>query len=148
VEPIEATPAPEPLVPGPASVLRSFDAYGPSREAIRQRFRRNFFDDDSPKGECVEPLTLEILLTSDEAEVGGVLPIRVPTFRTCPLCDGSGSDWGFPCLFCGTEGLIEEEREMRLKISPGIRDNSVFGLPISGLGVHNFYLRVLIRIGR
>jgi DnaJ-class molecular chaperone len=149
VEPVEASPAPapEPLVPEPVSVLRSFDTYRPSKDAIRQRFRRNYGDVEPAKGETVEPLTLEILLHTDEAERGGVLPIRVPTFRACPLCEGSGSDWGFPCLFCGTEGLIEEEREVRLKILPGICDNSLFELPISGLGIHNFYLRVLIRIG-
>jgi len=147
-EPVDATPAPEPLVPGPVSVLRSFDTYGPSRDAIRQRFLRNFVTDDPPKGEGVEPLNLEIRLTPEEAKQGGLLPIHVPTFRSCPLCDGSGKDGGFSCLFCGTEGMIEEEREVRLKICPGIHDNSLFDLPISGLGIHNFYLRVLIRIGR
>jgi DnaJ-class molecular chaperone len=137
----------EPIIPEPASVLRSFDTYGPSRDAIRQRFRENFAGEEPPKGETVEPLTLEILLTPDEAERGGVLPIGVPTFRSCPLCEGTGDDWGFPCLFCGTEGLIEEEQQVRLRIAPGVRDNSLFELPISGLGVHNFYLRVLIRVG-
>jgi DnaJ-class molecular chaperone len=144
-----ATEAPvEPVVPEPVSLFRDFHRFSPSREEIHRRFRANFDPLGGSKGERIEPLNLEIILTPEEAARGGSLPVAVPVFRRCPLCDGTGDDWGFSCLLCSGEGLLEEESTVRLHIEPGVRDNSVFELPIDGLGIHNFYLRIILRISR
>jgi DnaJ-class molecular chaperone len=146
VEP-EVEPA-EPLVPEPVSLFRDFHRFGPSREEIHRRFRSNFEPLGGSKGERIEPLNVELILTPEEVARGGSLPIAVPVFRSCPLCDGTGDDWGFACLLCSGNGMLEEEATVRLHIEPGVRDNSVYELPISGLGIHNFYLRVILRISR
>ena len=138
---------PEPLVPEPVSVYRDFERYGPSLAEIRRRFRRNFHRLEAAKREGVEPLTLEIVLSPDEAARGGTLPIAVPVYRTCPLCEGTGADAGFPCLSCGAEGLYESSAVVELQIPPRVPDASIYEVPIEGLGIHNFGLRIEIRIG-
>jgi DnaJ-class molecular chaperone len=48
----------------------------------------------------------------------------------------------FPCLACGQEGTIEEEQIVRVRIPPMARSGSVFEMPLQGLGIHNFLLRL------
>jgi len=139
-------PRPEPLVPEPMSALRGFQTIHPSFEALFERFRRNFTGIGVPKGERLEGLNVELLLSADEAARGGVASIGVPVFYPCPVCGGSGRDWLFPCTSCQEQGMIEEEETVRVQIPPLVRDGTILEVPIRGLGIHNFYLRLDIRI--
>lgn len=139
-------PAPEPLVPEPVSVLRGFQTISPSPEALFERFRRNFTDLGVPKGERLEGLNAGVLLSPDEAARGGIVSLGVPVFYPCPVCGGSGRDWLFPCTYCLEQGMIEEEKTVRISLPPLVRDGSIVEVPIRGLGIHNFYLRLHIRI--
>jgi molecular chaperone DnaJ/curved DNA-binding protein len=42
--------------------------------------------------------------------------------------------------------MVEEEETINLNIPAKVRSGSIFEIPLGGLGIHNFYLRVLIRI--
>jgi molecular chaperone DnaJ/curved DNA-binding protein len=42
--------------------------------------------------------------------------------------------------------MVEEEETVRIRIPPMVRDGTILEVPIRGLGIHNFYLRVYIRI--
>jgi molecular chaperone DnaJ/curved DNA-binding protein len=42
--------------------------------------------------------------------------------------------------------MVEEEKTVRLYIPPMVRDGAVMETPIQGLGIHNFYLHLAIRI--
>ena len=42
--------------------------------------------------------------------------------------------------------MIEEEETVRVQIPPLVRDGTILEVPIRGLGIHNFYLRLHIRI--
>jgi molecular chaperone DnaJ/curved DNA-binding protein len=53
----------------------------------------------------------------------------------------------FPCSICDGEGLIEEQERVRVLVPPMVADGSVMSIPLRGLGVHNFYLRLQIRVG-
>ncbi|HYS42653.1 MAG TPA: hypothetical protein VEM32_01625 [Geobacteraceae bacterium] len=94
----------------------------------------------------MEGLNVELLLSADEAARGGVASIGVPVFYPCPVCGGSGRDWLFPCTYCQEQGMIEEEETVRVQIPPLVRDGTILEVPIRGLGIHNFYLRLHIRI--
>lgn len=139
---------PEPLVPEPASIFEAPEDVRPSFEEMFNRFVRNFTGTGVPKAETEEGLNIEVVLTPEEAMRGGVLPVGVPLFETCPTCGGTGEDWLFPCLDCGTQGLIERRETVRIRIPPSVRPGAVFEVPLRGLGVHNFYLRVHILVGR
>ena len=99
--------------PDPFSVLHGETRYGPSLDAIRDRFVRDFSARHVPKAERAEGLNLEVVLSSEEAFRGVVLPIDVPTLDVCLL-----------------------------RIPPGVRPGSLFEVPLDHLGIHHFYLRV------
>jgi DnaJ-class molecular chaperone len=149
-EPIFSRPAskPEPLVPEMMSVLRDFETIRPSFEPLFERFLRNFTRENIPKGERLESLNVEVILSPEEAAGGVAIPVGVPVFYNCRQCGGSGRDWLFPCIDCNAQGIIEAEETVRVYIPPMVPDRAIIEVPIHGLGIHNFYLRLHIRISR
>jgi molecular chaperone DnaJ len=137
---------PEPLIPKKMSVLHDFRTFRPSFESLFDRFVRNFTGEGIPKGERLASLNVEVILTPDEAAKGITLSIRIPVFFDCPQCGGSGRDWLFPCIDCNAQGIIEGEKTVQVPIPPMVRDRTIIELPIHGLGIHNFYLCLHIRI--
>ena len=118
------------------------DTARPSFAAMHGRFRRNFTGVGVPKSEHREGLNVDVLLTPEEGRWGCLLPIGVPVFRRCPQCHGSGRDWLFPCPACGQRGTIEAEEIVRVRIPPTAFSGSIFEMPLQGLGIHDFYLRL------
>lgn len=147
-DPIFSRPQPEPLIPRRRSVLRDFETIRPGFEPLFERFVRNFTGENIPKAERLEALNVELLLSPEEAAGGVTVPVDVPVFYRCPQCGGSGREWLFPCLDCGGQGIIEEEETVRIRVPAMIRDRAVVEVPIHGLGIHNFFLRLYIRISR
>jgi molecular chaperone DnaJ len=149
-EPIFSRPASraEPLVPETMSVLRDFETIRPSFEPLFERFLRNFTGERIPKGERLESLNVEVILSPEEAAGGVAIPVGVPVFFNCRQCGGSGRDWLFPCIDCNAQGIIEAEETVRVYLPSKVRDRSIIEVPIHGLGIHNFYLRLHIRISR
>ena len=143
---VEPQRQPEPLVSTPLSVLHGFQEMHPSGAALVERLLRNFTGLGIPKGEQREGLQVEIILTPEEAVRGGILPLGVPVFSPCPACGGSRRAWLFPCTYCREQGMVEEEQIVRIHLPPMVRDGTIVEMPISGLGIHNFYLRLAIRI--
>ena len=139
---------PEPLIPETMSVLHDFETIRPSFEPLFERFLRNFTGERIPKAERLEALNVEVILSPEEAAMGVDVPVAVPVFYTCHQCCGSGRDWLFPCIGCNAQGIIEEEETVRVPIPSMIHDRAVIEVPIHGLGIHNFYLRLHVRISR
>lgn len=137
----------EPITAQPPSFFACPESIRPSFDELFDRYVRNFAGIGVPKAEREEALNLEVVLTPEEASRGGILPLGAPVFHECPVCRGSSEDWPFPCLECHAQGLIEQQEIIRIRIPPGIRPSTVFELPLRGLGVHNFYLRVHVLIG-
>ncbi len=143
--PPSTAPAPaaaEPLTREPFSILHGEARYRPSWEELRDRFVRNFTGIGVPKGEAAQGLNLEVILSTEEAARGVVLPVEVPTFEACPFCGGTGHDWEFTCASCGGDGVTEHGRPVRLRIPPMVTPGSLYEIPLDRMGVHNFYLRV------
>jgi molecular chaperone DnaJ len=138
----------EPLIPERRSVLHDFQTLRPSFESLLDRFVRNFTGEQIPKGERLESLNVEVLLSRDEADWGVTVPVGVPVFYRCPECGGSGRVALFPCLDCHAQGIVEGEETVTVRIPPITADRAVFEVPIHGLGIHNFYLRLHVRISR
>lgn len=131
---------PRPIFRDPASVHPSFDA-------MRERWMRNFTGFGAPKSEHLEGLNLEVRLSPEEALRGGDLPVSAPVFRICPVCQGSGRDWLYPCLRCREEGVVEAQATVRVRIPPMVRPGTVIEVPLDGFGIHNFYIRVHVLPG-
>ena len=138
----------EALVPQPMSLLHDFETIRPSFEPLFERFLRNFTEERVPKSERLESLNVEVILSPEEAARGVVVPVAVPVFYTCIQCHGSGRDWLFPCVNCNAQGIIENEKPVRVYIPRMVADGTLIEVSIHGLGIHNFYLRLHIRISR
>jgi DnaJ-class molecular chaperone len=99
-----------------------------------------------PKAERPEGLTFELILTPDEAVRGVEVPIALPRVESCHECGGIGRVWLFPCASCGGQRVIVTERIVRIQIPPLVRPESVIEVPLHGVGIHNLYLRLHVRI--
>jgi DnaJ-class molecular chaperone len=140
--------SPGPLIRQPISVLRDFETIRPSFESLYERFLRNFTGERVPKAERLQCLNVELILSPEETIPGGIVPVTVPVFFACPQCNGTGRDGFFPCMNCNARRVIEGERTVRLSIPPWVSDRTIIEVPIHGLGIHNFYLCLQIRISR
>lgn len=147
-EPIFAGPVSraEPLVPEPVSIMRDFLSISQPIDSLFERIFRNFTHAGVPKAERPEGLTMELILNPEEALAGGRVPISIPVLYPCPSCKGSGREWPYTCSQCMGRGMVEEEEQVILHVPPRVASGTVFEIPLSGLGVHNFYLRVVMRV--
>jgi DnaJ-class molecular chaperone len=137
---------PEPLIPEPMSILHDFGVIRPSFDALRRHVLRNVTGQGTPKAERVDSLTVEVHLTPYEARQGVKIPVGIPVFVRCAVCGESGREWLAQCLTCRGQGFVETQQTINVRIPPNVRDGAVFEAPLHGLGIHNLYLRLNIRI--
>jgi hypothetical protein len=100
----------------------------------------------TPKGEQVEGLNLEVILSPDEARRGGVLSRGVPVFASCTRCAGTGHTWGVACLVCMGQGMRVQEGMVTVCIPPQMRHGTMIEMPLRGRGLHNLYLCLRIAV--
>jgi len=141
-------PRPEFRAPRPLSLLREFSSIRPSFEALYERFVRNFTKRQVPKGERIQGLNVDLLLSPEESTQGGSVAVRVPVFFACPQCDGSGRNWLFPCTNCAACGIIETENTIFVRIPSMLSERPAVDVPLHGLGIDNLFLRFHTRIWR
>ena len=147
-EPIIVGPAPQSLslVPQPLSILKGVQTVYPSPEELFAQVRSNFTRAEGPDEESVRNLTLQVILSPEEAAKGGIACVGVPVFYPCPVCGGSGRDWLFSCTSCQERGMVAEEESVRVYIPPLVRDDTRIEVPVRGLGIHNLCLHLCIRV--
>ena len=130
----------------PMWLLREPLAVRPSFDALLERVFRNFTGIGVLKTEGPERLTVEAILTPEEAARGVEVPIAVPRAESCFECGGSGRVWLFPCAACRGQGRMVTERIVRIPVPPLMRPESIIEMPLPWLGIHNLYLRLYVRI--
>jgi molecular chaperone DnaJ len=90
-------------------------------------------------------LSGEILLTREEAQAGGILPLEVPVSATCQACDGTGGPL-FDCDRCFGEGKISRRLPVPVSIPPGVRNGEVFQVATDDPALPSIFLTVHIRL--
>ena len=134
-------------LPEAMSILRTLCIKDAPFEAALARVSGRLTAAEVDRKEYCEPLNTAVLVSADEAIHGGVILLAVPSCSPCDRCGGSGHEGLFPCALCDGEGLIEEQETVRVRLLPMVGDGTVVNVPLRGLGVHNFYLRLHIRVG-
>ena len=134
-------------VPLAVRVLRSVFVKDAPFEAALARVSGSLTTAEVISDEYCHGLNTAVVLSPAEAVQGGIIILAVPSCSPCGKCGGSGRDGLFPCTTCDGEGLIEEQETVRVQVWPPVSDGTVMNVPLRGLGVHNFYLRLHIRIG-
>lgn len=114
-------------------------------EEIMDRFFGNFWQNEIPRWERPGNLSAEVILSRDEARRGGILPIDVPVFQTCPFCRGTGYLRLFPCAHCREQGIVETRRTVSLRIPPGTTDATTVEIPVGGAFPFSVFVR--LRVG-
>ncbi|MEW6158641.1 MAG: DnaJ domain-containing protein [Verrucomicrobiota bacterium] len=128
------------------SLLRSFDRFAPSFDELFDRLWMNFENVSHPKSETVESLTVEVILTPEEALAGGSVRIGVPAHATCGVCGGYGSTGPYECWRCEGHGALTAEYPVEVQFPAGIVDGSAMRISLTQFGIENFYLTVLFRV--
>jgi DnaJ-class molecular chaperone len=114
----------------------------PSREDIFDRFARNFSGRPPPKGERVEPLTVDVAVSEQEAAGGTTVRIGVPIFQPCAQCAARG------CARCGGQGVTAADRSVAIGLPPMTGSGTTFVMPLDGVGVRNLCLLVRVRVDK
>ncbi len=148
-----AGPAPEPLIPeqqpmdfGEISPVRSFHKYTPSYDEIFDWLWHNFSDLTWPKSGRLQELTLEVLLTRNQALQGGNARVMVPACAVCPICGGTGGVGYYECSRCGGEGAISGEIPVSISFPAGLTSDYAVVVPLDRFGIRNMHITVLFRI--
>jgi len=145
-------PEPEPLIPEERkagieeiSPVRSFYHYAPSVDEIFDWLWSNFSSLDQPKSGRIENLTMEVLLTAEQARTGGNARVMVPVHATCPACRGFGHVGMYTCSRCAGEGAISGEMPVVVSFPPRLKKDHAVMVPLDRFGVRNIHLVVLFR---
>jgi len=139
------TPSPSPL-PQVISPLHCPPQGRAALEAAFARAARSLTALDAPPEENWEGIDMQAILSPDEAAKGGVTFLMVPSCVPCQTCGGSGREGLFVCATCDGAGLLEGEECVRIIVPPSVGDATLLEVPLRGLGVHHFYLRLHLRI--
>ncbi len=86
---------------------------------------------------------MELILTPEEARIGGIIPVEIPLRESCPTCRGKGSNLFFFCDHCGGSGSIEQIIKIKIEVPPNVLNFSYFNFSIPGYGILN--VAILIR---
>lgn len=118
----------------------------PPFDELYDRLWSNFDSVNRPKSERLESLTVEVVLTDDEARQGGRVQVNIPARATCRACGGSGATGFYECWRCKGHGALTAEYPMLVPYPPGIHDGYAVPIPLNRFGIENLYLTVLFRV--
>ncbi len=90
--------------------------------------------------------TAEIILSPEEAEKGGYLPLTVPVKYPCHYCHGEGMRGFFRCPECLGTGNISSEISFRVKIPARVTHGTILDIDMEEIGIRQALLRLQIFI--
>ncbi|MBI5688393.1 MAG: J domain-containing protein [Verrucomicrobia bacterium] len=126
--------------------LFGFEQFHPSFDELFDRLWSNFAGISRPKAETLESLTLEVILSPQEARAGGRVRVEIPARAPCATCRGRGHVAGYECWRCAGDGALTAEQPVDIEYPAGIRGGHVARLPLSQFGIYNFYLTLHFRV--
>ena len=129
----------------PALPVRAiFDAF--VFEVALARASRNLVTGTTREAISPEGLDLQASSRLPTALAGGLLELTVPSCAPCSRCGGAGRQGRFPCEVCDGEGLLRHSEQVCFRVPENAGDVTQIKVPLRGLGPHNFYLSVRIRV--
>jgi DnaJ-class molecular chaperone len=129
-------------LPTDARLLSNSRISWPSLDIVREQVLKNFLRARPPSQRLAEAINAQLTLTPQDAARGGIAMIEAPAIYPCPACHGSGQDDGCPCPVCDEIGVVEEKESIPVEIPAMFEPHQQIEIPLRGLGIHNFYLRL------
>lgn len=124
----------------------SFHGYSPSYDEIFDSMWNEVFRPHTTKSENFHTMTMEVLLTRDQAQRGGQVQVNIPIQHPCSVCDGLGDSGHTQCLGCDGSGWISKDFALQVEYPPGIRDFYEIAIPLDRYGIPDVCPIVLFRI--
>jgi DnaJ-class molecular chaperone len=136
---------PEPLNAGRRAIRvpDDFATTMPSISEFLDHVAQNFFGFHRKSHRPYRRLSIEVLLTPEEARSGCRVPLEVPNFERCPRCAGFESGWGV-CAMCHGYGLVEGTTRVALDIPPATRGGEHYEVSLASAGIENLLLDATI----
>jgi DnaJ-class molecular chaperone len=128
------------------SIFEDTHAMHPSFEVLAERLLRNFTGWRVPKAERAEALSVEVILTPEEAAAGELLSIGIPIHERCRVCGGSGSYLLFLCPHCRGDGMISRMQPVRVRIPQALSLGLTHEVSLETRGINNLFLRLRLRV--
>jgi molecular chaperone DnaJ len=128
------------------SLAESFANYHPSFDALFGRWWSNFDSVSRPKAETLESLTVELVVSPEEARFGGRVRVEIPVRARCPTCRGRRAVGPYECRRCAGRGVLTTEYPVDVEYPPALRDGYAVRIPLACYGIENFFLMVLFRV--
>lgn len=113
----------------------------PSISSVLDRMRHSFFG-AGPEA----ALAAQVIVTSQEAFWGALVPLHLPLRRTCLRCGGRGEVWSEWCASCAGVGDLSAPLEMRLRVPAGVREGARFRFSVAPGGARPTLVEVRIAI--
>lgn len=113
----------------------------PSVASVLDAMRDSFFG-----AAAAASLSVEIVVTPQEAFWGATVPLDLSLRGTCPACGGRGEVWTEGCAACAGGGEVDLTHEMRLRVPAGVREGTTFRVPVDPQGAAATLVDVRIRI--
>lgn len=136
------------LAPRRQNALRNVWVNPPDLDQVLHQVKRSLRRRVPPEGEALEAVVVELILTEEQAAVGGGLTLEVPVFFPCETCRGTGRRDAEKCPACDGATVLPEPRPLTVPIPPGVEDGGELELQLRGLGLHGLYVRVRARVLR
>ena len=127
----------------PVSIIDDFQTLRRSLDELLDHIGLNLFGSLRKSGVPHRRLGAEAILEADEARFGCHVPFSLPSFVTCPGCDGM-SQWLGICPVCSGQGVVESRRWIILEIPPGSQDGARYEVDLANVGIGNLLLDVRI----
>lgn len=93
-----------------------------------------------------ETLSIEALLTPEQARQGGQLKLVIPVLTKCPACKGLGNRGFFPCRSCHGSGFVTGKRSIPVNYPSDLQNNSSIQMSFSDDDICNLLLVVHFKI--
>jgi hypothetical protein len=122
---------------GTISPRTSFRTHHPSFDEIFDYLWNPSELRPAPKSEQHHTLTMEILVSRDQARRGGSVQVLIPIGSVCSTCDGYGYIGSFQCWNCGGDGVSVNEFPLQVEFPPGIQDFYQVAIPLDRLGIRD-----------
>lgn len=100
---------------------------------------------EAPLAYVEEGLTVDIIVTPDEAQKGGRIRLDVPVTMECSHCQGSGVIFPYVCFYCNGKGIIHQTRPIFIQIPRLDKMEQIFDLDLRQYGVQG-KIRMVFKI--
>jgi len=130
---------------GPRPTFTDINNVQPPFEALAEQLLRNFIGGGISQTRKSDGLSIEVILTPEEAARGGFFSIEIPAQEVCRICGGTGNDWLFSCLNCGGQGAVSRVRPVRIPVPQSLRLGAAREVYLQ-TRIDNLHLHLRIRV--